>query len=55
MHILIILVNTVTDIYNMVGKFWSLKFQPMSHFQVKSRAIVVGREYTIIVLTIIKI
>ena len=30
----IILVKMVTAIYNMVGKYWSLKIQPMSRFQV---------------------
>ena len=33
LHILILLIKTLTAIYNMGGKFWSLKTQPMSHFQ----------------------
>ena len=31
--IFILHVKTVTAIYCMAGKFWSLKIQPISHFQ----------------------
>ena len=33
LHIWILLVNTVMAIYIMVGKFLTLKIQPMSRFQ----------------------
>ena len=36
LNIWFLLVNTVTAIYNMVEKFWSLKIQPMSRFQANS-------------------
>ena len=32
-HIWILFINMVTAIYNMVGKFWTIKIQPMSCFQ----------------------
>ena len=32
-HSWILLVKTVTAIYNMAGKFWILKIQPTSRFQ----------------------
>ena len=44
LHIWILLVKTVTAIYNTAGKFWSLKIQPMRHFQVHGTYLVLSTQ-----------